>query len=151
MGELENKLEDLFAKGYECSQIMVALGLYCQGKTNWDLLRSIESLTGGLGYSGKICGALTGAACMLGLYAGRGPAEEETSVELNPMVRELVDWYEETIGKEYGGITCDHITERCLDTDELSLPCMPIVTKTYQKAKNILSSRGFDMEKGRCM
>jgi hypothetical protein len=87
---------------------------------------------------------------MLGLYAGRGPAAEEPNLELNPMVRELVEWYEETIGKEYGGIDCDQIAKTCLDKDELSLPCMPIVEKTYHKAKNILSSYGFDMEKGRC-
>ena len=151
MDKFEEKLEELFARGYECSQIMVALGLYCQGKTNWDLVRSLESLSGGLGYSGKLCGALTGAACMLGMYAGRGPAEEKSSFDLNTMVRELVEWYEETIGKEYGGTNCDHITEHCLDKDELCLPCMSIVTKTYQKVRNILCSRGFNMEKGRCL
>jgi len=146
---IEPKLEELVEAGYECSQILVALGLDKQGKTNWDLIRSVEGLKGGLGYSGKICGALTGAACLLGLYAGRGLNGEEPNSELDPMILELVDWYEETIGNEYGGIDCDQITANCLDNEELSLTCIPIVIKTYHKVEEILKAHGFDMAKGR--
>ncbi len=149
MNEIDQKLEELVEAGYECSQTLIALGLYRQGKTNWDLIRCVEGLKGGLGYSGKTCGALTGAACLLGLYAGRGPEEEGPDSELDSMILELVEWYEETIGKEYGGIDCDQITANCLDNDELSLTCVPIVIRTFHKVEEILESHGFDVEKGR--
>jgi C_GCAxxG_C_C family probable redox protein len=125
------------------------MGLHRQGKTNWDLIRSVEGLKGGLGYSGKLCGALSGGVCLLSLYAGRGPEEEEPNPELDPMILEIVEWFEETIGTQYGGIQCDQITSACLDNEELSLTCIPIVIKTYDKAEEILKSRGIDMSKGR--
>ena len=125
------------------------MGLHRQGKTNWDLVRSVEGLKGGLGYSGKLCGALTGGACLLSLYAGRGPEGEEPSADLDPMILELVEWFEETIGKDYGGIDCDQITATCLDNEELSLTCIPIVMKIFDKVERILKAHGFDMSKGR--
>lgn len=145
---IDPKLEALVEAGYECSQILVAMGLHKQGKTNWDLVRSVEGLKGGLGYSGKLCGALSGGVCLLSLYAGRGPEDEEPNAELDPMILELVEWFEETIGKEYGGIDCDQITASCLDNEELSLTCIPIVMKISDKVAEILKARGFDMSKG---
>ncbi len=149
MSDIDQKIEELVEAGYECSQILIGLGLYRQGKTNWDLVRCVEGLKGGLGYAGKTCGALTGAACLLGMYAGRGPKEEEPDSELDSMILELVEWYEETIGKEYGGIDCKQITASCLDNDELSITCVPIVIRTFHKVEEILESHGFDVAKGR--
>ncbi len=147
--DINPKFEELIEAGYECSQILVAMGLHNQGKTNWDLIRSVEGLKGGLGYSGKLCGALAGGACFLGLYAGRGPEEEAADSELDSMILELVEWFEDIIGKEYGGIDCDQITASCLDNEELSLTCVPIVIKVYNKLIEILKSHGLDMSKGR--
>ena len=147
--DIDPKLEELIEAGYECSQILVAMGLHRQGKTNWDLIRSLEGLKGGLGYSGRLCGALTGGASLLGLYAGRGPELEEPSSELDPMILEFVEWFEETIGQKYGGTDCDQITATCLDNEELSLTCVPIVINTFAKIEDILKNHGFDMTKGR--
>ncbi len=147
--DIDPKLEELVEAGYECSQILLAMGLHKQGKTNWDLIRSVEGLKGGLGYSGKTCGALTGGACLLGLYAGHGPKDEEANSELDPMILELVEWFEETIGGKYGGIECDQITATCLDNEELSLTCIPIVIKSFEKIGEILAAHGLDIHKGR--
>ena len=149
MENIDPVLEQLIDDGYECSQILVAMGLHNQGKTNWDLIRSVEGLKGGLGYSGKLCGALTGGVCLLSLYAGRGPRDEEASPKLDPMILSLVEWYEQTIGKEYGGIECEQITASCLDNEELSMTCIPIVIRTYNKVIEILKSNDFDISKGR--
>lgn len=65
------RMGQLHLQGFHCSQIMLILGLERQGKTNPDLVRAMTGLAGGLGFGGKNCGALTGAACLLGLYAGR--------------------------------------------------------------------------------
>lgn len=147
--DIDPKLEELIEAGYECSQILVAMGLHRQGKTNWDLIRSLEGLKGGLGYSGKLCGALTGGASLLSLYAGRGPEAEPPSPELDPMILEFVEWFEETVGKKYGGTDCDQITSTCLDNEELSLTCVPIVINAFDKIEEILKAHGFDLNKGR--
>lgn len=76
---------------YHCAQILIILGLESQGKGNWDLVRAVDGLKGGLGFSGKLCGALTGAVRLLGLHAGRDPFEEESGFSLAQMTMELVD------------------------------------------------------------
>ena len=71
------------------------LGLEQQGKHNPDLVRAMTGLANGLGHCGKICGVVTGAVCLLGLYAGRGEAQEpKTDGVLDSMVQELVAWFE---------------------------------------------------------
>jgi C_GCAxxG_C_C family probable redox protein len=146
--EIARKVIELSREGYYCGQILVAIGLDRQEKTNWDLIRAVEGLKGGLGFSGKICGTLTGAVCLLGLYAGRGQVQENPDPRLDFMVQELVDWFQEEIGKEYSGIDCEQIIEKYLDQD-FSLICYPIITMTYLRVANILQTHGFDLEKGR--
>ena len=145
----ENKLDDmprikeLREQGFYCSQILVLMGLELQGKANPDLVRSMQSLAGGIGFSGNLCGALTGAACLLGLYAGKGKPEEEEDERLNLMLLDLVDWFKLTIGNRYNGINCDVI----LEGKKINIPerCPGIVQAAYQKAKELLVDYGFEL------
>ena len=78
MDELLRMLE-LAGQGFHCSQILLFLGLEAQGKRNPDLIRAMSGLAGGVGFSGDICGALTGGACLLGLMrAGALPRKKTT-------------------------------------------------------------------------
>ncbi len=45
----------------------------------------MAGLAGGLGFSGEVCGVLTGAECRLGLYAGKRNTHEEENERLNMM------------------------------------------------------------------
>ena len=56
MDELE-RMQELKQQGFYCSQILVMLGLEAQGKQNPDLVRAMQELAGGLGFSGDTCGA----------------------------------------------------------------------------------------------
>ena len=73
-------------QGFYCSQILILQGLELMGKSNPDLVRAMQGLAGGMGFSGEICGALTGGACLLGLYAGKGLPEQEGDPRLAFMV-----------------------------------------------------------------
>jgi C_GCAxxG_C_C family probable redox protein len=64
------------------------------------------AFAGGIGFSGKVCGALTGGVCLISLYAGRGPVEEKADENFYDMTKTLIQWFEEEYGEKYGGINC---------------------------------------------
>lgn len=139
-----NQVIELKQQGFFCSQILVLLGLKLQGKTNPDLIKSVQALAGGLGFSGNVCGALTGGACLLGLYAGKGKPEEEIDERLDLMVLSLVEWFEATTGAKYNGINCDQILEG--SKANISIRCPDIVNDVFQKSKELLVEYGFNLD-----
>ncbi|HYA43326.1 MAG TPA: C-GCAxxG-C-C family protein [Syntrophobacteraceae bacterium] len=141
------RMLQLAHQGFYCSQILLFMGLEAQGKKNPDLIRSMAGLAGGLGFSGEVCGALTGGACLLGLYAGRGAPDEEEDERLNLMISELVEWFSDEYGRKYGGTRCDAI----LDDDPAgrTTRCPSIVLGTYEKVKYLLAQNDFDLSGGR--
>lgn len=146
MDELLRMLE-LASQGFQCSQILLSLGLEAQGKHNPDLIRSMAGLAGGVGFCGDICGALTGGACLLALYAGKGTAEEEEHPRLNLMINELVEWFTREYTECYGGIHCADIIGD--DAVKQTTRCSGIVTRTYEQARTLLLDNGFELSEGR--
>jgi C_GCAxxG_C_C family probable redox protein len=137
----------LAKQGFYCSQILLLMGLEAQGKDNVDLIRSMSGLAGGLGFYGEVCGTLTGGACLLGLYAGRGTPGEEEDECLNLMISELVEWFADEYGRKYGGIKCENILGD--DPAARTTRCPGIVLETYGKIKDLLFQNGFDLSGGR--
>lgn len=135
------RMAELRAQGFHCSQILLILGLERQGKQNPDLVRAMTGLANGLGDSGKICGVLTGGVCLLGLYAGRGEVAEQEHHQLNIMIQNLVVWFEQTFGENYGGIDCQSILND--DPWNRMLRCPNMVLETYVKVEQLLAENGF--------
>ncbi len=144
---MENQLRrnELMSSGFTCSQILLLMGLESIGKKNPDLIRSMHALTGGIGFTGHLCGALSGGACLLGLYAGKGEADEELDERLFIMVGDLVDWYKEEYGMKYGGIDCNQILGGNLSN--YPIRCPEIIDSIYQKVKELLVENGFDLNR----
>ncbi|MFZ7101144.1 MAG: DVU_1555 family C-GCAxxG-C-C protein [Peptococcaceae bacterium] len=143
MNEEFLRMVEMARQGFYCSQILIMLGLENQGVENPPLVRAMAGPAGGLGFSGENCGSLTGAACLLALYAGKGTAEEREEPRLNVMINELVQWFAEEYGTVYGGIDCRNILED--DQQNRLQRCPQIVYQTYEKAKEILSANGYDL------
>lgn len=139
------RMMELKSKGFYCSQIMLQLALEAQDKENPDLIRAMAGLAFGVGI-GEICGALTGGACILSLYAGKGTDDDEEHFRLMSMLHELGDWFRETYGGQYGGISCDAISEDGFLRNER---CGAVVAATYQKVLEILIENDFDLTEGR--
>lgn len=137
------RIAELGGRGLYCSQILLTLGLDLRGETNPQLVKAMTGLAGGMGFSGKTCGSLTGGACLLGLYAGRGSVDEEEDPRIQLLVTELVDWFEERFGEQYGGIACDDITEG--KSSNMISRCPGIVAETFQKVKDLLVEEGFEL------
>ena len=137
------RMKELKQQGFFCSQILIILELEMQGKSNPDLVRCMHGLVGGLGFTGETCGTLTGGACLLGLYAGKGLPEEREDPRLLLMIEALVEWFKGGWGAKYGGITCNRILE---DNPKNQLTrCPNLVAETYHKVKELLVENGFDL------
>lgn len=74
---------------------------------------------------------------MMGLFAGRGAAEEESTPELGEMVSQYLSWFEET----YGSADCGDI----IRGDKANIPatCPQLICASCRKALEILESYGY--------
>ncbi|HBL23846.1 MAG TPA: hypothetical protein DDZ40_06980 [Deltaproteobacteria bacterium] len=145
MDEIGARMLVLKEEGYCCSQVLLILGLELLGRTNIDLVRSMAGLCHGTSRSGEVCGALSGAACLLSLYAAKGSDGEEADERLPQIFSELTSWFRRYVGTVYGGITCDAILAKCPDKSA----CGFIVRWTYQQIMDILQLNGFDPAKAK--
>jgi len=143
--DISLRMLELKLEGYCCAQIMLILALESQGKTNTDLIRAAGGLCYGVGMSGEICGALTGGACVISLYSGKGKSGEETDEKFPLMLNGLVEWFKEVPGGNYGGIRCDDILTNHPDRSI----CSSIVAATYDRVIQILVTHGLDPSQGK--
>ncbi|WP_407310772.1 DVU_1555 family C-GCAxxG-C-C protein [Desulfosporosinus sp. SB140] len=137
------RMFQLAAQGFCCSQIILILGLDEQSKENPDLIKAMHGLCGGIGRSGKTCGALTGGACLIGLNAGKGSPSEFGHAKINLMIHELLEWFESV----HGCTDCDGIINQSLDEgNEYPVQCGNIVSATFSKVQEILEIYAGDTE-----
>ncbi|MDR1084529.1 MAG: C-GCAxxG-C-C family protein [Deltaproteobacteria bacterium] len=141
------RLLELANQEFSCSQMLMQMCLENQGKDNPELIRAMGGLVGGLGYSGKLCGALSSGACLLSLYAGKGLSDEVADSRANSMVVELVEWFERDIGSQYGGIDCLDIMNN--NPRNKIERCPHILLLTNKTVMEILDRHGYDLVTGR--
>jgi C_GCAxxG_C_C family probable redox protein len=103
----------------------------------------MHGLAGGLGFTGELCGALTGGASLLGLYAGRGTPEEPQDPRLLFMVEDLVKWFKAEYGEQFGGIRCAEILDS--NSHNQMMRCPELVNGVLQKVKELLIENGYDL------
>lgn len=137
------QMQEMKAQGFYCSQILMKLGLELQGRENPDLVPAVQGLAGGLGFTGELCGALSGGVCLLSLYAGKGLPEEAEDPRLNFMITDLVGWFKQEYGQSYGGIRCTEIVGD--SGKQMATRCPLIVAGTVQRVKELLVENGFDL------
>ena len=138
-----NKLMALRKQGFYCSQMIMLQGLEQLGISDPALIRAMQGLAGGLGFSGELCGALTGGAALLGLYAGKGVPQQEEDPRLNLMVKNLVNWFISEYSSQFGGIRCRDILAG--NDQNKTTRCPLLVNSVLQKANELLLENGFDL------
>ncbi len=142
MSDQQFRVLELAQKGFFCSQIIMQLALDLKEEDNADLVRAMSGLAFGVGCGSGTCGALSGAACVIALYSGKGSDEEEEHPAKELMHAELAEWFEGEIGNKYGGIVCEKIAGENLEHRDR---CGSIVIECFEKAKELLLERGFDL------
>ena len=138
-----DQLMALRKQGFFCAQILMIMGLELQGKSNPELVRAMNALAGGIGFTGELCGALTGGACLLGVYAGKGTPDEEDDPRLMFMLEDLVKWFKSEYGQAFGGIRCAEILGD--DARNMGARCPDMMLGTLHRIKELLVENGFDL------
>lgn len=139
MTDIDDRMMELAAGGLGCSQLLMALALEERGESNPELVRSMTGLLGGM-FRGRVCGALSGACCVLALYAGNGSENECMDVRLETMLAEMNAWFEKEFGERYGGTDCAAILP---DPAMRLARCTEIIGRTYEEILVILENNGF--------
>lgn len=127
------RLHQILLEGKCCASAIVQMALEIKGEENKQLVQAVSGLC--LGVRSKlVCGALTGAACMMNIL---DPVNANSE-----MIPELVEWFKATYEEKYNGIDCaDIIGDMPVNR---TIRCPSLIEETYLQAKTILSSYGYD-------
>ena len=143
------RMMELAGKGYCCSQIIIFLALDELGRENPDFIRGAAGLCNGLGDCSGPCGVYTGAALLLGLYAGKGLDIEEPADALPLMLESLRDWFAEAT-LQHGGSTCSGILSGNCEHPDPAV-CGGLINDAYAKVRDVLVENGFNPAEGRTL
>jgi hypothetical protein len=143
MDDMLIRMMQLGQQGYNCSQIIMLLGLEVRGESNPDLVRAMGGLAYGCGSGHSTCGTLTAGCCLLALYAGKGSIDEISSDRLVLMLQELNDWFGQHTGCASNDMSCDAIVGEAGPAASRQR-CGIIVAETYGKVMEILTVNGID-------
>ncbi|PHR24493.1 MAG: hypothetical protein COA36_15760 [Desulfotalea sp.] len=141
MNEYDIDILRLAGAGYCCSQIVVQLALEVQGVENPGLMRAMSGLCHGFPAMEGTCGAVTGGACLLAYYGGKGRADEEENDRLALMLAELSSWFNDYAAEQFSGLKCSDIVE---DGRIDAAICGGLISGCYGKVLTILVENGFD-------
>ena len=92
-----------FAEGFSCAQAVCAAYAPLYGMEREMALRAAGAFGGGMGRSGQMCGAVTGAIIVIGLKHGKTQAEDNATREMcYALAAEFIRRFE----ARHGALTC---------------------------------------------
>lgn len=122
-----------------CSQTVLSIGMERLGINDPDLLRAMTGYCGGA--CGGVCGALAGGCALIGLYLGKGTAEEPRRDIMGECACELT----ETFRAYWKHVTCEDLVH---DDPELRrVTCPSLMAGTVEMVWGILHEKGIDLDK----
>ncbi len=146
MDEFALEIWKLSQKGYCCSQIMLRLALDAQGLQNPALVAAMAGLCHGIAQKDSACGVLSGGACLLAYLAGKGDDAEQPHDRLPLMLEQFSEWFHETVGGRFGGVSCASIAG---DGEPDLQVCGGILAESLQCIRDILVENGLELEQPR--
>ena len=138
--DLMDRIMELSRCGYFCGQILAILMLDTIGEENPGLVKAMGGLNGGVGFSLGCCGCMTGGACVISYFTGKGEDTGRDSPEHKTALGEFTRWFEEEMTADYGGIDCRDITKG--NPAKRVEFCPQIIASTYEKCMEILGEKG---------
>ncbi|MDP3480106.1 MAG: C-GCAxxG-C-C family protein [Desulfoprunum sp.] len=142
MNESDIAILRLATQGFCCAQIMLHLALDHQGLENPGLLRAMSGLCNGLDSHQGPCGVLTGGACLIAYYTGKGRAEEEASDQLPLLQHEFEEWFRQIAGTRFGGSRCADIVSDGRPDPQI---CGGLLSEAFNHIAILLGENGFDL------
>jgi C_GCAxxG_C_C family probable redox protein len=124
-----------------CSQTVLKVGMDRLGmKDSTELMRAMSGFCGGFGCGGT-CGALCGGAALLGLYLGKGTAEDPRSAQLRNLTTALVKTFE----AYWKSTVCEEIVHDDLELKKAT--CPSVIAGTLEMVWGILHENGIDLDR----
>ncbi len=140
----------LIKNGYCCSQLIMHLLLQGAGQENPQLIRAMHGLCFGLGGTEGPCGLLTGGACVLSCFAGRGHDDDIPHASLAPMIHEYQQWfveYTKSAGLCHQVLEqLPHIVEPSVQHEHEHARCGYLLGACWEKILELLENYDVDME-----
>ena len=99
--DLFDRILELSRYGYFCSQILAILMLETVGEENPGLVKAMGGLNGGVGFSGGCCGCMTGGACLISYFTGKGEDTGMDAPEHKSALGEFTKWFDEEMLIQY--------------------------------------------------
>ncbi len=128
----QERIRELRQEGYCCAQVMVAMGLEKLGEENPQMIEAVSPLCAGA-RSGLLCGAVSGACIMFGLY--------DKQLANQKMVPEFMAHIKEEFDETYGGTDCLCILKG--DMQNRFQTCPSLIERVYEIAAQVLEANGF--------
>jgi C_GCAxxG_C_C family probable redox protein len=123
-----DKAIEFFRKGFNCSQAVLLSHSGDFGMDAETALKIAGGFGGGIGHTGDVCGALSGAVMLLGLkHAQHEEGDDAARTKTYAMVKELL----ETFKGEFGSTKCKDLLKFDLNSEE-----------EYAKAKEARAFKG---------
>jgi C_GCAxxG_C_C family probable redox protein len=139
-----NPAQQLLARRYHCAESVLMAVCRELGVENALIPRIATAFGGGMGRSGEVCGAVTGALMAIGVKRGREEPEQSVT-EINALARRFLQGFREQMGSIY----CRDLTGKDLSTPEglqqyraSDVPmrvCLPAVGFAYQTTLDLLA------------
>lgn len=139
MEETGQRVLRLSGEGLCCSQILVAMALEDQGRSNPDLMRAMAGLGMGCGTGQATCGVLTGAACVLGLMVMAGIQEPGPAPVLSSMLTQLHQWFPAAAETPPDKVSCAAVLGPEPTTASLH-KCSVLVAAAYDKIMEMMKN-----------
>jgi len=106
--EMREKAIALFTQRLHCSQVLAMVGLEKIGLEDPSVIKALGAFGGGIGGTGHICGALVGAASVIGTLYSRSSLEEKENPRMWAATKTVMKNFEE-LAAPHGGIDCCQI------------------------------------------
>ena len=107
-------------------------------KLSDDAIRMASGMGGGIGRSGCVCGALTGACLVIGALAGRLDPSEKPLPEVYQYTHEFHDRF-----KDHFGVTCCRaLNKLSFGTPEYRKQCIKITATAADMVSDFVEEKG---------
>jgi len=117
--EMQEKALALFNQRLHCSQVLATVGLEKLGVDEPSVVKALGSFGGGIGGTGHVCGALVGAAAVIGMLYSRSSLEGKENPRMWAATKAVMQHFRELTG-QFGGINCGQIARvNWMDRDQV--------------------------------
>jgi C_GCAxxG_C_C family probable redox protein len=136
--EARNKAGNYFKEGYNCAEsVFLTYRELLAPELDPSLVRLMTGFGGGLGESGCLCGALTGAIASLNMMKGR-----TTNQSSRDEAYQLAKEFTEKFTDKYGVTCCRALNPYPFETKEHLTNCLKITGNTSKMLAEFLEEKG---------